>query len=108
VTASRSDRATARAKLRVHETENNAMKSKQEKVKKNTAKSTRASRVKLERVVRRQIAKELIDCIPTNWLDPLLTGKDSLLRNDPWGCKEIEWLLNAIKNKMKVVGNLSA
>jgi len=61
-----------------------------------------------EPLVRRQIAKELIDCLPTNWLDPMLTGKNAVLGKNPWGCPDIENLINAIRKKMKIVGNLPA
>jgi hypothetical protein len=63
---------------------------------------------RVEALVRQQIAKELIDCLPTTWLDPMLTGKDAVLGKNPWGCPDIEKLINAIRKKMKVVGNLPA
>lgn len=62
----------------------------------------------LETLVRQQIAKDLIDCLPTTWLDPMLSGKDAVMGKNPWGCPDIEKLINAIRKKMKVVGNLPA
>lgn len=44
---------------------------------------------------------EAADKIPTNWLDPLLTGPDAVLKgNGPWGCPDIERLLLAIKKRL--------
>lgn len=34
--------------------------------------------------------------IPTNWLDPLLTGPDAVIGNPPYNCRDIERLLRAI------------
>ena len=35
--------------------------------------------------------------IPTNWVDPLLTGEDAVLPGyGPWGCPDIERLLWAL------------
>jgi hypothetical protein len=39
--------------------------------------------------------------VPTSWLDPLLTGDQSVLKgNGPWGCPDIERLLNAIRERI--------
>jgi hypothetical protein len=40
-----------------------------------------------------------LDDIPTNWGDPLLTGPKGVLGPFPWGCPDIERLLNAIRAK---------
>ena len=37
--------------------------------------------------------------VPTNWCDPLLTGKDGL-GPQPWGCPQIEKLLRGIKARI--------
>jgi hypothetical protein len=41
------------------------------------------------------------ELIPTNWLDPLLTGKGTVLGDAPWFCPDIERLLNAIKKRIQ-------
>lgn len=48
-------------------------------------------------------AKSAINEIPTNWCDPLLTGKNAALKNKPgaYDCKDIERLLLAIKENME-------
>lgn len=39
--------------------------------------------------------------VPTSWLDPLLTGDDAVLKGSgPWGCPDIERLLNAIRERI--------
>lgn len=50
----------------------------------------------LEAAIREALG-EAEKCIPTNWLDPLLTGPRAILRgNGPWDCHEIERLLQGI------------
>jgi hypothetical protein len=46
--------------------------------------------------------RELLDCIPSNWCDSLLTGDKAALQGKPgtWGCPDIERLLNAIRIKL--------
>jgi len=44
--------------------------------------------------------EEILKLFPTNWLDPLLTGKDKVLGEPPYGCPDIEALLNAIKERI--------
>lgn len=48
------------------------------------------------------LAAELINCVPTNWCDPMLTGPDKVL---PEGYKytpqDIEHLLLAIRKRME-------
>lgn len=54
---------------------------------------------------RKKSAKErLSDCVPTNWLDPLLTGPDAALpkeRAGKWGCRDIEALLRGIQDRIR-------
>lgn len=39
--------------------------------------------------------------VPTNWLDPLLTGPDAVLEGTgPWGCPDIAKLLRAVKARI--------
>lgn len=48
------------------------------------------------------LQQDLAACIPSNWLDPLLTGPDAALRgNGRWGCEDIERLLNGIRERMQ-------
>jgi hypothetical protein len=48
-----------------------------------------------------RVAQERIqNAIPENWLDPLLTGPDAVLRDPPWNCPDIERLLNAIRKRL--------
>lgn len=52
--------------------------------------------------------QELLNCVPNNWCDPLLTGSMAALRGEPgkWGCPDIERLLNAIRMKLALtLGN---
>lgn len=35
--------------------------------------------------------------VPTNWLDPLLTGPEAVIGQPPYHCADIEALLRAIK-----------
>ena len=41
----------------------------------------------------------IVDAVPTNWLDPLLTGPDRV-GNVPFGCPEIEKLLRAVRERV--------
>lgn len=41
------------------------------------------------------------DAVPCNWLDPLLSGPDAVLKGaGPWGCPDIERLLRAIRERV--------
>ena len=51
-----------------------------------------------------QIAVGLPD-IPTNWLDPLLTGPDAVIGKPPYNCKDIERLLNALQLRRVAIPN---
>ena len=52
------------------------------------------------------LPSELIDIaavrevIPTNWLDPLLTGPNAVIGEPPYGCQDIERLLRALSDKL--------
>ena len=39
--------------------------------------------------------------IPTNWCDPLLTGKDAVIGDSPYDCNDIVTLLLAIKGRFQ-------
>lgn len=52
----------------------------------------------------REIAEKLLACLPTTWLDPLLTGDKAVLsiaRRGSWNCDDIERLVTAIKHRME-------
>lgn len=60
----------------------------------------------LTEVVReqREAQKEVdIAAIPSNWIDPILTGPESALggRAGAWGCPDIERLLNAVRERIR-------
>ncbi len=47
------------------------------------------------------LAEELIKCVPSSWLDPLLTGPDAVVGPPPWNCLQVESLLNGIRKRMR-------
>lgn len=42
--------------------------------------------------------QQVLDAIPTNWLDPLLTGDDKVIHKSP--CPEVEALLKAVRARI--------
>lgn len=50
-----------------------------------------------------ELVADLINCIPTNWCDPLLTGDSKVLINKPgqWDCTDIERLLLALRKRLE-------
>lgn len=38
--------------------------------------------------------------VPTNWLDPLLTGPNAVISGPPFDCQDIERLLKAVKERV--------
>ncbi|HCE08754.1 MAG TPA: hypothetical protein DEQ40_09175, partial [Oxalobacteraceae bacterium] len=46
--------------------------------------------------------QQVLDAIPTNWLDNLLTGDEAVLRGNggTWGCPDIERLLKAVRQRI--------
>lgn len=42
--------------------------------------------------------QQVLDAIPTNWLDPLLSGDGKVIHNSP--CPEIEALLKALRARL--------
>lgn len=71
------------------------MKSKAPKAK-GDAKRTKRSAGSQQRVVSRLIA-----CLPTTWLDPILTGPQAVIETKgPWGCRDIENIIGAIRKRM--------
>ena len=49
---------------------------------------------------RTAIIKECADQIPTTWFDAILTGKDAVVGEHPWGCPEVEAILKAVKKRI--------
>jgi len=45
--------------------------------------------------------KGLLDAIPLNWCDPLLSGPDAVIGTYPYGERDIENLLNGIRERIK-------
>ena len=43
----------------------------------------------------------LSDLVPTNWLDPLLTGPQAVVANPPYSCLDIARLLRAVKRRLR-------
>lgn len=44
--------------------------------------------------------KEAAACVPTNWLDSLLTGPTAVLKGKEFDCREIEALLLGIQKRI--------
>lgn len=45
------------------------------------------------------LEKRILDAIPTNWCDPLLTGPKAI--NFPAHCPDIERLLNGVRERVR-------
>lgn len=45
--------------------------------------------------------ESIADAVPTNWCDPLLTGKNAAIGNPPYDCQDIERLLRGIKERIQ-------
>ena len=54
------------------------------------------------RVAPSEAGNSLADLVPTNWVDPLLSGPDKALTGEigKWGCPDIENLLRAVKKRI--------
>lgn len=64
---------------------------------------TQSHKKKSTRKGQMTLADILIGCVPTTWLDDLLTGPTSALKRNGagyWGCPDVERLLNAIRARM--------
>ena len=44
---------------------------------------------------------DLLAEIPSNWCDPLLTGKNAVIGEPPYDCTDIEQILIAIRDRIK-------
>ena len=47
-----------------------------------------------------RMKRDALAAFPTNWCDPLLSGKGAALKSPLWGCPDIERLLAAIKKRV--------
>lgn len=50
--------------------------------------------------------QQVLDAIPTNWLDPLLSGPDKVISKSP--CPEIEALLKAVRARIADLPTIKA
>ena len=53
---------------------------------------TRATRQATNRALIKAAA-----CVPSTWISPLLSGEKAVIGKYPWGCPDIERLLNRIR-----------
>lgn len=49
------------------------------------------------------LREAVLGAIPMNWLDDLLSGPNVLIGAPPYGCPDIERLLNAIKERQRKI-----
>lgn len=47
-----------------------------------------------------RLRKALREAVPNSWLDPLLTGPKAVLGKPPYDCRDIERLLNAVRERV--------
>ena len=45
--------------------------------------------------------RRMSELVPTNWLDPLLTGPEAVIRGHHFDCQDIERLLRALKKRIE-------
>ena len=50
-------------------------------------------------------SKVRLDAVPSNWCDPLLTGKNAVIGQPPYDCQDIERLLNAVRERLMQASN---
>lgn len=43
----------------------------------------------------------VLACIPTNWLDPMLTGPQRVIGDPPYDCRDIERVLLAVRYRIE-------
>lgn len=48
--------------------------------------------------------EECANCVPTNWLDDLLSGPDAVIGKPPYFSNHIERLLRAVKERIRQRG----
>lgn len=49
--------------------------------------------------------EKIIEAIPSNWCDPLLTGEDKVIGKSPYDYLDIENLLNAIRERIETIAS---
>ena len=67
--------------------------------------NAQAKEMRAIRASRDKLAKAAEGAIPSSWLDPLLSGPTSVLNGNQaghWGCPEVEALLEAIRERVRV------
>ena len=47
------------------------------------------------------LVERLVAVVPTNWCDSLLTGPKAVIGKPPYGCPDIERLLNALRERLR-------
>jgi len=47
-----------------------------------------------------ELVKKIKETIPSTWLDPLLTGRNKVVKEVPYDCNDIENLFNAIRKQI--------
>lgn len=68
-----------------------------------TAKKAMVTKIKLARLLGETDGISRADkCVPTNWCDPLLTGKDSI-GQPPYDCRHIEKLLRGVQDRIRAL-----
>jgi hypothetical protein len=67
--------------------------------------SPAAAKARKPRAATFPLTEALLAAIPTNWIDPLLTGPDAVIGKPPYGCPEIEALLRGIGTRMRRIVN---
>lgn len=45
----------------------------------------------------------VLAAIPSNWLDPMLTGPDCDLGRPPYNCKDVEFLFIALRTRLEAL-----
>ncbi len=65
----------------------------------NIAAALHRARQEGRRAGREEMRKAAAASVPTNWVDPLLTGPSGM-GPPPWGCLEVEPLLNGVRERI--------
>ena len=56
-----------------------------------------------ELTMENELKEEILKQIPTNWLDSMLTGSGAVVGKPPYGCPEVEIILNTIRKRIETV-----
>ena len=49
---------------------------------------------------------KMMNAVPTNWIDPLLTGSTAVIGRPPYNCQDIERLLLEIRKRMEGIAGI--